>query len=213
MKLNQNDLLNSSSLNLVFTDVLKSEFEDLVEFDRRFYLEDNWFLAADLPPALTINELVAAQEQGSIMRWAINQSQERAGYFWVQPKPNALFIEGLAVAKPCRRQNVGRRILEHIDALGKGLSYARCELAVIPKNEAALGLYFSNGFYVVGHIEQHGDKFRILMAKDENMSSPIESQREFAHCADSESLKKLIDAGYLGSGLVDGKISFVKARP
>lgn len=78
---------------------------------------------------------------------------------------------GLMVARPYRRQGIGRALMEAAEAWAREVGVRKLELHVFPSNEAALALYESLGYEREGFRRAHyrrGDEFldAILMAKE-----------------------------------------------
>jgi RimJ/RimL family protein N-acetyltransferase len=77
---------------------------------------------------------------------------------------------GLMVARPYRRQGIGRALMEAAEHWARGVGVRKLELHVFPHNEAALGLYEALGYEREGYRRDHyrrgaGFVDAILMAK------------------------------------------------
>lgn len=70
----------------------------------------------------------------------------RAGILVLRPSRDALRVEAIGVLPPFRRQGWGNWLLAHAEREAQRLGLARLELEVHPGNEAALNLYWENGF-------------------------------------------------------------------
>jgi ribosomal protein S18 acetylase RimI-like enzyme len=67
--------------------------------------------------------------------------------------PGSLFVTGLAVFPPARRQGVGSRLLAAVRERAQSLDLARLSLICFEPNEAACRLYRSHGFEEVARRE------------------------------------------------------------
>ena len=93
---------------------------------------------------------VVVADAGEVVGWAsLNPFNPRAAYDHVADL--SVYIE-----RGWRGRGVGRRLLEHVIALGRALGYHKIVLAAFPFNTAGLRLYERVGFSTVGVYREQG---------------------------------------------------------
>jgi len=79
-------------------------------------------------------------------RYFVKLKEKVVGIFVLREKPQALYIESLAVAPECRRLMIAIYMLNYANNLAKRLDKKWLELSVLKVNIPALRLYSQIGF-------------------------------------------------------------------
>lgn len=203
---------------VVQKEILYSDFQDVVDFDLKYMVQESALASKEAPPPLTLQELVTAENKGDELYWLMSEEGERAGYYWLERRAGCLFLSAVVISTTFRNQKIGRQVLKWMDekALRDGLS--SCGLAVGPSNLPALHLYLSHGYQVVRcHPDYFGSsnpgdpgKFRLVLEK----KIPVESMKAVSKkvlvsCEDYTELMNVVSQGYVGVSLAsESRIQF-----
>ena len=195
--------------------ILKSEFLELIEFDKiHFYqaMKDINLPDDVLPPFFTEVDIKKGSSRGDLIEWIIVNDHIKCGYLWFEVKLDCLFIVGVLIQQEFHGLGIAQYILELAEKKARAANLNLCRLAVIPMNRRAIKCYLNEGYRIVGYVSAiWGPKYpntsRFIMEKS-LASEPAEvsfiDTIEIV-CTDKEKVKKIIDSGYIGAGLVRGK--------
>lgn len=100
------------------------------------------------------------------------------GFLHAQPQPDGtLWVNMLAVDKPCRQQGVAHRLVEHFESVCRDWQCQRIGLQCLTTNTAALHLYERHGYArLLESITEHGQRVvahrKVLPVTDAPRSCP-----------------------------------------
>ena len=115
--------------------VLRQAFSEY----EQFYTEQGY--AATTPGA---SEIVARMGQGPV--WVAVHKKQIVGTGSVVPKPEGIYIRGMAVIPSARGLGIGRRLLDEIQHFAIAQGCARLFLSTTPFLSTAIRLYEAFGF-------------------------------------------------------------------
>ena len=136
-------------VSLTRTDVTRTDFPQLIDFDLKHMVTGSALGAAEAPPPLTLEELETAKERGDELYWLLSSDGARAGYYWIEQRTDCLFLSAVVISSSHRNQGLGRQILKWVDEAARVKRISKCALAVAPENAPALHLYLSVGYRIV----------------------------------------------------------------
>lgn len=187
------------------------ELPDLIEFDRLHLVDvmKNLGIAeSKCPPALEYNEIATAHHRGDILLWLLVDNQ-LVGYLWRIKQPDCLFSAGAAIKKEFYGLGLSRYIIELTEQIAKEAGLAVSRIAVIPENGRAVNAFMKHGYQITAYTSayfgsQYPNTFRCIMQKNfcENTNKEIVIDSCEVFCSDEKNIKKMIDAGYIGTYLI-----------
>ena len=131
------------ALNRLLRQVLEvhhSGRPDIFRPDTKKYTDDELknLLADSLSP------IFVAEVDGQVLGYAFCQLQEIRGSLLLHDR-KSLYIDDLCVEESCRKQGVGRALLDHVTLFARERGCDSITLNVWALNETALGFYEKNG--------------------------------------------------------------------
>lgn len=155
---------------IVIDEVKSVPYEQIINFDLQYMVNESGLPISDAPPPLTPDELRVAMERGDQLFWILSSGQ-RAGYFWTEQNTNRLTLSSLVISTEFRNRGIGRQVMQWLDQNAQSRGIQKLTLAVSPLNINALKLYLSHGYQIVRCDENYfgtssPGKFRLILEKD-----------------------------------------------
>jgi hypothetical protein len=187
------------------------ELYDLIEFDKVYLVEvmrNIGIAESKCPPALEYAEVFTAYQRGDIMLWLLVDGN-LAGYLWRIKQPDCLFSAGAAIKKEFYGLGLNRYIIDLTEKIAKEAGLTVSRIAVIPENGRAINAFMKQNYQIISYISayfgpQYPNTFRLIMQKNftENKIKKVVIDSHEVFCTDEQSLKEMIDSGYLGTRLI-----------
>lgn len=115
------------------------------DIDEVMAIEDRSF-----PSPWTKESYLELAPLDTISFYVVKRDKHVVGYMLYQTWTHEMELHTIAVIPECRRQGIGRLMLEHLIQDAKARRASRIFLQVRPSNDAARALYGAFGFYTVG---------------------------------------------------------------
>ncbi len=93
-----------------------------------------------------------AEVEGPVIA-AVDDSGGILGYAWFHPEADAYPSVGICIADRARGQGIGKALMRELQADARGKGRSGLMLWVVKRNDAAVRLYRSVGFQVIGETE------------------------------------------------------------
>lgn len=111
-----------------------------------FEMPEELYPAERFRSAVADRQLYVAKLDGETVGYAllVVRSADRPGLV----KRKVMLLEEICVDAQCRRQGIGRQMVEDVKALARAFGCTDIQLGVYPQNTAALALYESAGMRI-----------------------------------------------------------------
>jgi predicted GNAT superfamily acetyltransferase len=157
------------------------ELRHATQRDRPRLLELNAASVQELSPldeprlgyilALAHSCLVAERGDGELVGFAIavapGADYDSKNYKWLAERyERFLYLDRIAVDVACRRQGVGARLYDAMEAAAAQFERMVCDVNIAPRNDASLAFHGSRGYREVGELAHGSAKTVVLMSKE-----------------------------------------------
>jgi uncharacterized protein len=121
--------------------------------------------------ALAHSCLVVEDEDGAVVGFAIaiapGADYDSANYRRLAERyERFLYLDRIAVDASCRRQGVGARLYDAMEAVAVEFGRMVCDVNIAPRNDASLAFHGARGYREVGQLAHGSAKTVALMSKE-----------------------------------------------